>query len=107
MMLKKTLATIGTAGLLTAGTVGVAAPAQARPLIAGGLVNIQVTEVQIIDDVAVDVLVQDVNIGINAALALAANVCDTTIAVIAQDLRDGSAECTSTVDGATATLTQR
>lgn len=81
---------------------GTTAPAQAAPLITGGLINVTVTEV--IDDVTVTVT--DVNVGVNAALALAANVCGTTVGVIAQDLAsDGT--CTNTLTGQTATLVQR
>jgi hypothetical protein len=94
----------GLAGLAMAAGAAVAttAPAQAAPLVTGGLVNVTVTEV--IDDVTVTV--QDVNVGVNAALALAANVCGTTVGVIAQDLAsDGT--CTNDQTGQTATITQR
>jgi hypothetical protein len=108
MKLKSRVAGAAVAGGLALGGLGGLAPgADARPLIAGGLVNVQVSEVQIIDDVEVDVVVQDVNLAVNAALALAANVCDTTIAVIAQDLRDGRATCENEDTGDSVVLRQR
>jgi hypothetical protein len=96
--------TAGLAGLAMAAgaTVATTAPAQAAPLVTGGLVNVTVTDV--IDDVTVTV--QDVNVGVNAALALAANVCGTTVGVIAQDLASGGT-CTNDQTGQTATIRQR
>ena len=84
-------------------TAGALAPAYAQPLVVGGLVNVVVTDV--IDDVTVTV--QDVNVGVAAALALAANVCDVNVNVLAQQFRDGSATCENAVDDTAATITQR
>ncbi len=78
-------------------TAGGLAPAQASPVVTGGLVNITV----------VDVLNNlDVNVGIAAALGLAANVCDVNVGVLARQLHTGSATCTNTVTGTTATIRQ-
>ncbi len=102
-MLKKLIATVGTAGLLAAGSVGLAAPAQAAPVITGGLVNVTVTEV--------DVLTGDflngntVQVGVGAALALAANVCDVNVNVLARQFRNGGATCSNTVDDVRTTVT--
>jgi hypothetical protein len=93
-----------TAGLLIAagGSVMAAPPATAAPLITGGVVNVTVTDV--IDDVTV--VVQDINVGVAAALGLAANVCDVNVNVLAQQFRNGVATCTSDATGQTATIDQ-
>jgi hypothetical protein len=90
------------AALALGGTVAMSTPAQAAPLVTGGVVNVTVTEV--IDDVTV--VVQDVNVGVAAALGIAANVCDTNVNVIAQQLARGGS-CTSDATGQTATIAQR
>ncbi len=99
MMLKKTLATVGTAGLLTAGSMGLVAPAQAAPIVTGGLVNVTVVDL-------LDVTLTDVNVALGAALGLAANVCDVNVNVLARQLRTGGATCTSTASGQTVTISQ-
>jgi hypothetical protein len=93
-----------TAGLLIAagGSVMAAPPATAAPLVTGGLVNVTVTDV--IDDVTVTV--EDVNVAVGAALALAANVCDVNVNVLATQLRDGGATCSNAVDETTVTIDQ-
>lgn len=103
MMLKKMIATAGTAGLLTVGSLGLAAPAQAAPLFTGGLVNVTITEVDVLTgDILNDNTVQ---VGVAAALAVAANVCDVNVNVLAQQFRNGGATCTNTVDGVKSTVT--
>lgn len=62
--------------MLIAGTMSLAAPAAAQPTTQTGLVNINV---------------QDVTVQV--PIAIAANVCDVTVAVLVSDLRDGSAVC--------------
>jgi hypothetical protein len=93
-----------TAGLLIAagGSVMAAPPATAAPVITGGLVNVTVTDV--IDDVTVTV--QDVNVAVGAALGIAADVCDVNVNVLARQLRNGGATCTSDASGQTATIDQ-
>ena len=81
---------------------GALAPASAAPIFTGGLVNVTVTEV--IDNI--DVTVEDVNVGVAAALALAANVCDVNVNVLTRQLRNGDATCENAVDGSTATISQ-
>ncbi len=82
MNIRRSLATVGAAGLLAAGSLGVASPAQAAPVFAGGLVNVTLVDVVDVGDVTVQV-----------PIAIAANICDVTVAVLAQDLRDGRATC--------------
>lgn len=76
-----------TAVLATAATIGSTGPAQAAPIAAGNLVNVQITNLLNDNEVAVQ-------IPINAA----ANICvgSVTVAVIAEVLEGGSPfECTS------------
>lgn len=72
--------------------MGATAPATAAPVITGGLVNI--TIVDLIDG---DVLSNN-NVALGVALGIAANVCDVNVNVLAQQLRDGGATCTSEAD---------
>lgn len=102
MLKKKLLAVPATAALAVAAGLAGAPSAQAAPLVTGGLVNVTVTEV--VDDVTVTV--QDVNVGLGAALGVAANVCDVNVNVLAQQLREGGATCTSVADGQTVELSQ-
>ena len=99
MALKKFAA----AAALTFGSVGMASTASAQPIIVtGGLVNVVVTDV--IDDVTV--VVQDVNVSVGAALALAANVCDVNVNVLAQQFQDGTATCENAVDDTAVVISQ-
>jgi peptide deformylase len=93
-----------TAGLIMAGTASVMAapPASAQPVVTGGVVNVTVTDV--IDDVTVTI--QDINVGVGAALGLAANVCDVNVNVLATQLRNEAATCTSEATGQTVTIDQ-
>ena len=61
-------------------SVGMAGPASAAPM-QDGLVNVNVSDV----DVAVPI-------------ALAANLCDTSVNVLAQQLKTGGASCTATAE---------
>jgi hypothetical protein len=83
---KKLIASLFASGLLV---VGIAAPtASAQPVVTGGLVN--VTVVDVIDDVTV--VVRDVNVGVGVAANVAAALCDTAdvnAAVLAQQVVRG------------------
>jgi hypothetical protein len=83
---KKLIASLFASGLLV---VGIAAPtASAQPVVTGGLVN--VTVVDVIDDVTV--IVRDVNVGVGVAANVAAALCDTAdvnAAVLAQQVVRG------------------
>ena len=81
--------------------LGALTPASAQPIVTGGLVNVTVTDV--IDDVTV--VVQDINVGVGAALGLAANVCDVNVNVLARQL-PGTATCTNEVTDQTVTISQ-
>ena len=90
------------AGLGIGAALAFAAPTTAEaqgPVVTGGLVNVTIVDLA-------DVTLQDINIGVGAALALAANVCDVNVLVLVADFEDGSATCTNTVSGTEVTLTQ-
>lgn len=53
---------------------------------------------------AADVVVEDVNVVLGAALGVAANVCDVNVNVLAEQLRTGGATCTSDASGQTVTI---
>lgn len=89
--------------LLAAGAVALPANA-AGPVVTGGLVNVTVTDVA--NNNTVEVL-KNVNVGVGAALGIAANVCGVTVNVLAAQLgTPGPISCTSTSSGQTATITQ-
>jgi hypothetical protein len=80
--------------------VGATAPvAASQPVVTGGLVNITVVDVA-------NNLLRDADVGVAAALAIAANVCDVSVAVLAAQLGADEATCTNDVSGTTATISQ-
>jgi hypothetical protein len=72
-MLKRLIAPILVAGTLSLGS---ALPASAQPTFQSGLVNVNVGDVTV-----------------QVPIAIAANICDVTVAILVSDLRDGSAAC--------------
>ena len=99
--MKRTMIASATAVLAMAGSVAAATPADAAPVVTGGLVNVTVTDVANNNQI-----LNDVNIGVGAALGLAANVCDVSVGVLAQQLHRGGATCTSTATGQRVDLSQ-
>ena len=93
--MKRMMIASATAALAMGGSMLTAAPAQAAPVVTGGLVNVTVTDV--IDDVTV--VVSDINVGVGAALGVAANICDVSVGVLARQLKTGGATCTSDASG--------
>ena len=68
--------------------MGVAAPAQAAPVVTGGLVNVTIVD-------AVDIL----RVTVRLPVAVAANVCDVDVAILLAAIQDtGTANCTATAD---------
>jgi hypothetical protein len=97
--MRKVIATLFLTGAFAVGAV--APTASAQPVITGGLVNITVVDVLNNNTVTLD---RTVNVAL--ALGIAANVCDVTVGVLAQQLNTGSPTCTNTLDGMTATINQ-
>jgi hypothetical protein len=93
---------IGTSvgALALAGGSLFAAPAQAAPVITGGLVNVTVT------DVANNVL-QNANVGVGVAAGIAANVCGVNVGGVLGALRTtGDYTCTSNATGNTVDISR-
>lgn len=88
MKIRTTLATLGVAGTLAGASLGLASPASAQPVFTGGLVNVTIID-------AVDIS----RVTVQLPIAVAANVCDVDVNVLAADLADdGTANCTATAD---------
>jgi hypothetical protein len=69
-----------------------AAPASAQPVITGGLVNVTIVDLISLEQTSVQV-----------PITVAATICDVTVAVLAQDLRDGRADCSTETEQITVT----
>ncbi|NEM06646.1 hypothetical protein [Geodermatophilus normandii] len=67
MQIRRTAVTLASVAALGIGGVALAAPASAQPIVTGGLVNVNI---------------EDVNVQI--PIGVAANVCGVTVAVIAE-----------------------
>lgn len=79
--MKRTLAII----LVTASMLAVSAiPALAQPVFTGGLINVNVTDVVTLEEVAVQV-----------PIGVAANVCGLSVGVLAELAEQGPVDCTS------------
>ena len=105
MNVRRSIATVGAAGALAAGSMFLAAPAQAAaPVVTGGLVNVTITDVDLLNNVDVTALN-------GVTLQVAAEVCGVSLNVLATDLApDGYAVCDITQDAdstTTTTVTQR
>lgn len=86
MNIRRSLATVGAAGALAVTSLGVAAPAQAAPVVTGGLVNVTIVD-------AVDIS----RVTVQLPVAAAANVCDVNVAILLAAIQDtGTANCTAT-----------
>lgn len=99
-MKRTMIATAATAIALSGGAL-TASPASASPIVTGGLVNVTVTDV-----LNNNQILNDVNVGVGAALGIAANVCDVSVGVLAQQLHTGGATCTSNATGQRVDISQ-
>lgn len=98
--MRKVFATLFLTAALAVGAV--APSASAAPVITGGLVNITVTNVLNNNTITLDRVVN-----VAAAVHIAANVCDVPVTVLANAVTStGSATCTNTLTGSTATINQ-
>lgn len=62
-----------------------------RPInVGGGLVNVQVGTIEIIDDVVVRNVLNDLTVSVGVAANIAANVCGVSVGVLASDLARGA-----------------
>lgn len=56
----------------------------------GGLVNVQVGSIEIIDDVVVRNVLNDLTVSVGVAANIAANVCGVNVGVLSSDLARGA-----------------
>lgn len=104
MNIRRTAAALTSAAALSVTGVAMATPASAAPVVTGGLVNVTIAN---IDVETGDILSENtVQVGVAAALAIAANICDTNVNVLAVQFRDGAATCESATGDQTVTLRQ-
>ena len=87
MMLVRAGLVAGALSVALASTASTTSAQQPPIVIGGGLVNVQII------DVIDDVVIRDINVNVNAAVRIAANVCGVAVGVIAEDLQDGNAQC--------------
>jgi hypothetical protein len=73
-----------------------AATASAQPVVTGGLVNVTIVDVLSGNQVALQV-----------PITVAANVCDVTVAVLAQGLAHGPVDCSNATQTITASRQRR
>src|SRR5688500_9972059 len=89
---RRSIMTKWIAALALSGALAFAAPSTAEaqgPIVTGGLVNVTITDFADIEDV-----LTDFNIGVNAAVALAAAVCDVDVDVISAAIENtGAYDC--------------
>ena len=85
MNIRRSLATVGAAGALAVTSLGVAASAQAAPVVTGGLVAINVSNV-----LNNNIVVVQVPIGV------AANVCGVSVAAVFAAAGNNTPVCTAT-----------
>lgn len=104
MSIRTRAAALGAAGAMALSGLAFATPAQAAPVITGGLVNVTITDVDLLNNVTVTALN-------GVTLQVAAEVCGVAVNVLAADLGpDGAAVCDITQDSdstTTTTVTQR
>ena len=85
------------AAISTIAFASFAAPAQAQPVAVGNLVNVQITNV--LNNNTVKVAAQ-------VPISVAANICDINVVVLAADVADDGATCTSRSGNQELTITQ-
>lgn len=90
MNVRRSIATVGAAGALAAGSLFLASPAQAGPVVVlpgGGLVDVTIVDAVDIDRVTVQL-----------PIAVAANVCNVDVSVLTGAVADGVTDCEANAD---------
>lgn len=106
MSIRKSVATVGAAGALVTGSLFLATPAQAQPVITGGLVNVTVVDLL---DVNNNRILQ--NVGVGVAANVMAQVCGTQVGANVLTILSGVAqgqevECENEAGNQTVTIDQ-
>lgn len=106
MNIRKSVATVGVAGALAGGSLFVAAPAQAQPVITGGLVNVTVVDLL---DVNNNRILQ--NVGVGVAANVMAQVCGTQVGANVLNILSGTRQgqtvsCSNNAGNQTVSISQ-
>jgi hypothetical protein len=89
-MMKRMMAAAALAGALAI-PMATSTAAQGPILVGpGGLVNVQIGSIDIIDDVEVRNVLNDLTVSVGVAANIAANVCGVNVGVLASDLARGA-----------------
>lgn len=101
MNIRRTAAAFTTAAALSVTGVAMATPAAAAPVFAGGVVNVNISDVDLLNDSLNNLdlrilnnVLNGNNVGVGVVAQVAAVVCDTNVGGILGELRDtGRATC--------------
>lgn len=106
MNIRRSIASVGAAGALATGSLFLASPAQAQPVVTGGLVNVTVVD-------AVDVNNNRIlqNVGVGVAANVQAQVCGTQVGANVLNIltaigQGQEVECTNRAGNQTVTIDQ-
>jgi hypothetical protein len=100
MQIRRTAAALTSAAALSVTGVAMATPASAAPIFTGGLVNVAIDDIAILNDSLNNVRILNGNqVTVGVVAQVQALVCDTNVNLLAQLADDGTAECTA--DGQT------
>ena len=99
---------VALAAALAIPMAAVPASAQRPVVIGGGLVNVQIGSIEILEGgIEIREVLENVTVGVGVAAQIAANVCGVAVGVIAQDLAKGSpVNCTNDLGDAFVDITQ-
>lgn len=97
MTVSRMMQAVVLAGAMTVPMAATSA-AQSPIVIGGGLVNVQVGSIEIIDDVEVRDVLNDLTVTIGVAANIAANVCGVNVGVVSSDLARGADFACETAD---------
>jgi hypothetical protein len=109
MNVRRTAACLTSAAALSVSGVAMAQPASAAPLFTGGLVNVNVQDVDVdvlnnsLNNNNIDIL-NDNEVNIGVAGQIIAQVCDVQVGVLSDLIRTGESTCDAS--GGTLTFTQ-
>ena len=97
MTIRRKTAVLMTAAALATTGAAMAQPASASPVFAGGLVNVAVEDVEIIEDSLNNIrILNDNQVSVGVVAQVVAQLCETNVGGILGELREtGEAACTT------------
>ena len=94
MQIRRTAAALASAAALSVAGVATAAPASAEPVFTGGLVNVAIDDIEILNNSLNNVRILNNNqVTVGVVAQVQALVCDTNVNLIGQLVDDGTAQC--------------